>query len=146
VAAKRRLHPIFIWLWGARFAAQLLRWGDLVLAGLFWPGVALIYAGFILLVVDVWLEPKLPSFLKSKIALSLILAAFTAIFSWGIVFVKAPLDIAAFVTVPEGNVYTPRPTSSDWLMSEGTYIVAQRTRTIAKKIPIGGNLIITNWK
>jgi hypothetical protein len=31
-------------------------------------------------------------------------------------------------------------------MSEGTYIVAQRTRTIAKKIPIGGNLIITNWK
>jgi hypothetical protein len=39
-----------------------------------------------------------------------------------------------------GNVYTPRPTSSSWVMVDGQYTVLQRRRTISQKIEVGGQI------
>jgi hypothetical protein len=41
-----------------------------------------------------------------------------------------------------GDVYAPRPTSSEWLQVNGSYIGAQRMRSITQKVEIGGQLSI----
>ena len=38
------------------------------------------------------------------------------------------------------DVYTPRPTSTDWLKIEGSYIAVHRKRTISQKVNIGGKV------
>jgi hypothetical protein len=38
------------------------------------------------------------------------------------------------------DVYTPRPTSTDWLKVEGTYVAVHRKRTISQKVQIGGKI------
>ena len=73
-----------------------------MLAGWFWPAVAFIYAGFLLLAVDVWFELELTRYWR--IGAIVILIAFSAIFSWAVVFVNAPLEISAFITDAE---YSP---------------------------------------
>ena len=97
----RDLHPVVKWLRTAGIGAEFFGWGGLLLAGWFWPGVAFIYAGFLLLAIDVWLEPGLQRSLLWRIGIVTILLLFTTAFSLGIVFVKAPLDVSAFVTAAE---------------------------------------------
>lgn len=98
---KPKLHPIIKWLRTAGIAAELFGWGGLLLTGWFWPGVAFIYAGFLLLGIEACLEPELRGFVRWKIGIVVALIAFSAAFSWGIVFVRAPLEISAFVTDAE---------------------------------------------
>ncbi len=40
----------------------------------------------------------------------------------------------------DGDVYATRPTSSEWLKVDGTYIVGHRKRTISQKVMIGGKV------
>jgi hypothetical protein len=75
--------------------------GALLLVGWFWAGVGLIYFGFLLVVLDVWLEPGLKEYKAWRIGTVLTVIAFAGAFSWGIVFVKAPLEISAQVTDAE---------------------------------------------
>jgi len=42
----------------------------------------------------------------------------------------------------EGEVYAPRPTSTEWLKIEGDYTVGRRRRTISQRIQIGGKITI----
>jgi hypothetical protein len=96
-----KLHPFIRWIRAAGIAAELFGWGTLVLGGWFWPGVGLIYAGFLLVIVDVWVEPELKSYRKCRIGTVLTVITFAAMFSWGIVCVKAPLEVSAIVTDAE---------------------------------------------
>jgi hypothetical protein len=43
---------------------------------------------------------------------------------------------------PEGDVYAPRPTSTDWVKVQGEYTAAQRTRSVSEKIKVAGNITI----
>ena len=56
---KPKLHPLFKWLRTASGAAQLFGWGSLMLGGSFWIGASLIYLGFLLVAIDLWVEPDL---------------------------------------------------------------------------------------
>jgi hypothetical protein len=98
---KPKLLPFFQWLRSASIAAELFGWGGLLLTGWFWSGVDFIYGGFFLLAVDLWVEPRLHR--KSALRASgvLAIAILAASFSWGIVFVNAPLPISTFVTNAE---------------------------------------------
>jgi hypothetical protein len=98
---KPKFHPIVKWLRTAGIAAELFGWGGLFLVGWFWPAVSFIYAGFLLLAVDVWFEPELRSYRVWRIGIVVVLIALTVAFSWAIVLVKAPLEISAFVTDAE---------------------------------------------
>jgi hypothetical protein len=69
-----------------------------LVAGWYWPGVTLIYAGFLLLCIDASIAPELKNSPKWKIGIVTVLLAFGSAFSWAIVFVKAPLEISAIVT------------------------------------------------
>ena len=40
----------------------------------------------------------------------------------------------------EGNVYAPRPTSTDWVKIEGDYLVLHRTRHVSTKIRVNGDI------
>jgi hypothetical protein len=99
--SKPKNYPLIKWTRTAGVGAELFGWGGLVWAGWFWPGVALIYAGFLLLIIDVWLAPELRGYRRWKVGIVVILVALCGAFSWGIVFVKAPLGIAAWVTDAE---------------------------------------------
>jgi hypothetical protein len=79
-------------------AAECFGWGGLVLAGLFWPGVCLIYAGFLVLVIDVWLEHELRPYPFWRLAIASFLVLLAIGFSWLVVFVAAPLNFGAIVT------------------------------------------------
>lgn len=94
---KTTTHPTVKWLRTAGIGAELFGWGGLMLAGWFWTGAGFIYAGFIVLAVDAWLEPDLRGYIKSKALITLIVFGFAVAFSWGIVFVGAPLDLSAFM-------------------------------------------------
>jgi hypothetical protein len=72
-----------------------------VLANWFWVAVTFIYLGFVVLAVDAWLEPELHDKLKWRIGIVLVLLIFAGLFSWGIVFVPAPLPASAFITAGE---------------------------------------------
>src|SRR5271167_709136 len=95
------LHPIIRWIRTAGIAAVLFGWGGLLLVGWFWPGVGFLYAGFLLLALDAWLEPELKDYKRWRIGIVLSLFAFAAVFSWRVVFVEAPLEITAGMTDAE---------------------------------------------
>jgi hypothetical protein len=42
----------------------------------------------------------------------------------------------------DGNHFASRPTSSDWLKIDGSYVAMYRKRTIEQKMSIGGNITI----
>src|SRR5690348_9277792 len=93
------MHPMFKWLRAAGIGTELFGWGGLVLAGLFRPAVWFIYGGFAILALDLWYEPDLRK--RSvwwRIVGSLVIGAGAALFSFGIVLVKAPLGISALLT------------------------------------------------
>jgi hypothetical protein len=120
---KKQLHPIFKWLRTAGGAAELFGWGGLMLAGWFWTGVTFIYAGFLLLVVDVWFEPELKRYTGWRVVIGLLLLVFATAFSLRVVFVNAPLDISAFSNSAEYPIGTTiagiswRPEFSELLVS-----------------------------
>jgi hypothetical protein len=97
----KKLHPVFQWFRRTGISAQLFGWGSLLFTGWFWPAVALIYAGFTALVADVLVEPKLRGHRVGKMVAVSVLILLAGAFSWGIVFVKAPLQVTAFVTDAE---------------------------------------------
>ena len=77
-----------------------------MLGGSFWIGASLIYLGFLLVAIDLWVEPDLHGKTGMRIVGVLAIALFAAAFSWRIVFVKAPLDVMAFTingTHPPGT-------------------------------------------
>jgi hypothetical protein len=72
----------------------------------FWVAVPLIYAGFAALAVDACLEPGLHGRTKWRIGIVFVISALASLFSWGIVFVSAPLQVSAFMidgTYPAGT-------------------------------------------
>jgi hypothetical protein len=93
---KPKLHPLVQWMRGAGAAAVVFGGGGALLTDWFWPGVIAVYAGFLLLAVDVWCEPELSS--RWRIRITFFLGASAAAFSWWIVFVPAPLSIGAAIT------------------------------------------------
>jgi hypothetical protein len=104
---KPKLHPMVKWLRTIGPAAEAFGWGGLLLADWFWFAVACIYVGFLALIVDVWLEPDLRGKLKWQLSASAVLLLLTSAFSWGVVFVKAPLPVEAHETdgeYPAGTV------------------------------------------
>jgi hypothetical protein len=50
---------LLVWVRAAGVASVLFGVGSVMLAGWFWVGVGLIYAGLLLMAVDLWLEPSL---------------------------------------------------------------------------------------
>jgi len=82
------------WLRGAGVGAELFGWGALVLTDWFWPAVALVYAGFMILAVDLWFEPELRNRLRWRLLGVVVIALFCLAFSDGVVFVSAPLEAA----------------------------------------------------
>jgi len=104
---KPKRHPMLNWVIKAGIASECFGWGALLLAGWFWTATALIYLGFALFAVDVWAEPELRNKMFWRIAGVASVALCAAAFSWGIVLVKAPLDVGAFMTnaeYPAGTV------------------------------------------
>jgi hypothetical protein len=89
-------HQIIVWMRRAGIAAELFGWGSLLLEGWFWFAVVTIYAGFALLAIDAWFEPKLTT--KWKTPVIAVLVGLAAIFSWVCVFVDAPVDFGAIIT------------------------------------------------
>src|ERR1700682_5240257 len=65
----------------------------------FWWGVGFVYAGVLLLVVDLWYEPQLKR--RFKFIGEGILAVVIVLFSWKAVFISAPLNIATLATTIE---------------------------------------------
>jgi hypothetical protein len=103
--AKR--YPIFKWFRAIGAGAQLFGWGSLMLAGYFWAGIALIFLGFISIAIDLWLEPGLRGRNRVRIIGSVVLFALLIGFSFGFVFVRAPLPVLAILTdgeYPDGAV------------------------------------------
>jgi hypothetical protein len=96
--SKRKFHPLFKWFRNAGFASELLGWGGLLLGGWFLTGVTLIYLGFLVLGIDLWLEPTLRSKLVWRAFGLFLVALFAGAFTLGMVFVKAPLEVSAFMT------------------------------------------------
>jgi hypothetical protein len=81
--------------------------GSILFLGWFWAGIAFVYAAAAVILVDLWLERELRA--QWKIAGSVVCLACAAAFSRAIVFVEAPLDVAALVTNAE---YPPGATIS----------------------------------
>jgi hypothetical protein len=77
-------------------AGFLVGLGGLLLIEWFWPAVALIYVSFLVLLIDVWFESELSR--KWRIGIAVVLVSLIAAFSWGIVFVPAPLPMQAIIT------------------------------------------------
>jgi hypothetical protein len=65
----------------------------------YWPSVTCIYASFAHSVLDVWLEPGLRA--RSKIVFVLLIGGLVLAFSFGMVFVSAPLTLSAFAVNPK---------------------------------------------
>lgn len=72
-----------------------------MLGGWFWPAVAIIYIGFVLIAVDAWIEPDLKGLVGWRIAIIATIVLCSAAFSWEIVFVRAPLDLSAMMVNAE---------------------------------------------
>jgi len=106
VIAVRKMHPVVKYLRGAGIGAFTLGYGALLLADQFWASVILIYSGFIIAAVDIWIEPDLIDRLRWKITLSSGVILLAGLFSRGIVFVKAPLQVGAMVTDGEYSAGT----------------------------------------
>ncbi len=108
-AHKRAMHPIFKWFRGTGCAAMFFGWGGLLLAGLFWPGVVAISIGFVLLAIDLFLEPDLkqrPFWRWSGLA---VIAVLALSFARYMVFIDATLGVSAMVTDAEyekGKVFS----------------------------------------
>jgi hypothetical protein len=95
------------WLRTAGIGAEGFGWGGLLLANSFWPAVSLIYAGFVAVGVDLWLEPELANRQRWRVGGLALIIVFVAWFSFGVVFTKAPLNVSAFMTdaeYPAGTV------------------------------------------
>lgn len=74
----------------------------------FWWAIGLVYVGFMILIADVLLlESELPK--KWKFALVVALLVLGVLFSNGVVFSSAPLDISAMATDADYPVGTPLP-------------------------------------
>jgi hypothetical protein len=80
----------------AGIAGLLVGLSSVVLLGWFWAGVVLIHISFAVLLIDLWLEREL--FRIWKIAATFIVLLIAGAFSWGFVFVPAPLAIQATIT------------------------------------------------
>ncbi len=86
------------WTRAAGLGAEIFGWGGLMLAGWFWPAVGLVYLGFVLLAVDLWLEPELRTRLWWRVGgiTAVVLCALG--FSIAFVFVSARLPISGIIT------------------------------------------------
>jgi hypothetical protein len=119
----KQSHPIIKWTRTAGITTEAFGWGGLLLIGWFWPAAAFIYAGFLLLAIDAWFEPELQNYRRWRIGIVLTVTGFAAAFSWGVVFVKAPLEVSAMVTdaeYPPGTTIAGiawRPEFTELLMS-----------------------------
>ena len=102
-----KLNPIVKWLRTASATSEAFGWGGLLLGDWFLPAAFFIYAGFVLLAVDVWYEPDLRSYRKRRLIAIFIVIALAGLFTWKYVLVEAPLPVAAIMTdgeYPEGTV------------------------------------------
>lgn len=95
---KPKRHPMLNWIIKAGIGSECFGWGALLLAGWFWPAAILIYAGFALFAIDAWCEPELKDKTFWRVVILLVICSFAATFSYGIVFVKAPLGVSALMT------------------------------------------------
>lgn len=95
---KRRIPPLVNWMRGLGAAGLAIGCGSLLMSANFWIGAVLTYLGFAAVVVDIWLEPRLINRRKWQAFSFLLVLAAVAAFSGFIVFVDAPLNIAALVT------------------------------------------------
>jgi hypothetical protein len=95
----RKVHPFIKWIRGTGVAGIFLGLSSILLLGWFWAEVAFVYAAAVVIVVDLWFELELPT--KWKFVGTAICLASAAAFSWAVVFVQAPLSVAALVTNAE---------------------------------------------
>jgi hypothetical protein len=91
-----KLHPFIKWMRTAVLAGFLVGLGGLFLTEWFWLAVAIIYVGFLVLLVDLWFEPELTN--NWKIGIAVVIVALIMVFSWTIVIVPAPLTMEAIIT------------------------------------------------
>jgi hypothetical protein len=103
---NKKLPPLVRWLRAIGLAAVLFGWGGLVREDSFWVGAIAIYLGFAVLVLDIWFEPDFRNSWKTKVTISGIILLVVIAFSWRIVFLDAPLPIAAFSTSGEYPIGT----------------------------------------
>jgi hypothetical protein len=96
---RPRQHPFVTWIRSVGAAGIFLGFSSIIFLGWFWAGVVLVYAALLVILVDLWFQEKLPR--KWKIVGSAIVLAGAAAFSWKIVLVQAPLEVAALVTKAE---------------------------------------------
>jgi len=98
---QKRFHPIVKWLRAVGSSAELFGWGGLMLTEWFWPAVGLIYGGFLLLIIDILFEPGFQNRKAWKVGALLGILLVMVLFSWGIVFVDAPIDFDVSCTDAE---------------------------------------------
>ncbi|MGH7047750.1 MAG: hypothetical protein ACREE2_15325 [Stellaceae bacterium] len=84
------------WMRGVGITGVLIGLGGILFGEWFWPVVVLIYISLLAILIDVWFEPELVW--KWKIGATAGTIALAAFFSWGIVFVRAPLPVTAMIT------------------------------------------------
>jgi hypothetical protein len=99
--AKPKLHPIYRWIRATGIGSEAFGWGSLMLAGQFVIGAALIYLGFLLLAIDLWVEPDLRGKTVWRVVFTGFIVLLAAAFSWGMVFVDDALDVSGLVTDAE---------------------------------------------
>jgi hypothetical protein len=83
----------------------------------YWPAVLLIYCGFAVLAADLWLEPDLRRKLWWKIFGSLVIFSFGAAFTFGFVWISAPLPISDFASngdYPKGQKIADIPWQNEF--------------------------------
>ena len=98
---KAKLPPALQWLRTATIASCLFGFGTLFIWDWFWPGIFCIYSFFVLLALDAWFAPELSHQLSWKIGVWALIAIGAAAFTWLVVFVDAPLPVAAFMVNAE---------------------------------------------
>jgi hypothetical protein len=102
-----KLPTLFNWFRSAGVIALVSGLGSIFIAWWFWTGVALVYFGFLLLMVDLWLEPDFRGKPRSRAVAALFIFLLITVFSWVMVFVDAPLPVRAMMTdgdYPNGTV------------------------------------------
>jgi len=107
---KRKVPALLKWLRSIGFLSQCFGWGSILFAGWFWIGVSFVYLGFFVVALDLWFEPEVS--LRLRVIGIAIAVIMTAAFSWGIVFVPAPLPIYALMTdgeYPAGTIISGIP-------------------------------------
>jgi len=85
-------NPVFIWFAGIGMVSILLG-GFGVMPFYYWPGVGMCYAGFSLIILDLFFEPLLKQRYGWKTLLSIFILLLAGAFTRGFVWVSAPLNI-----------------------------------------------------